>query len=100
MIVSWLIVDCWFVVGVYYYDINIWKVVNQMLGVQYNFCCYVICFGYECKVNGWNSNDNGGESKYDNIFGINIELCGLSFNYGFGIQQMLCLNILLYQSFL
>ncbi|WP_420371613.1 hypothetical protein, partial [Klebsiella pneumoniae] len=48
--------------------------------------------------NGWNSNDNGGESKYDNTFGINIELRGLSSNYGLGTQQMLRSNILPYQS--
>ncbi|UMX82779.1 hypothetical protein MJ561_04970 [Klebsiella pneumoniae] len=41
-------------------------------------CRYAIRLGYERKVNGWNSNDNGGESKYDNTFGINIELRGLS----------------------
>ncbi|MDP0977536.1 LPS-assembly protein LptD, partial [Klebsiella pneumoniae] len=68
------------VVGAYYYDTNTRKAANQLLGVQYNSCCYAIRLGYERKVNGWNSNDNGGESKYDNTYGINIELRGLSSN--------------------
>lgn len=98
MTASWPIVDRWSVVGAYYYDTNTRKAANQMLGVQYNSCCYAIRLGYERKVNGWNSNDNGGESKYDNTFGINIELRGLSSNYGLGTQQMLRSNILPYQS--
>ncbi len=98
MTASWPIVDRWSVVGAYYYDTNTRKAANQMLGVQYNSCCYAIRLGYERKVNGWNSNDNGGESKYDNTFGINIELRGLSSNYGLGTQQMLRSNILPYQN--
>ncbi len=61
MTASWPIVDRWSVVGAYYYDTNTRKAANQMLGVQYNSCCYAIRLGYERKVNGWNSNDNGGE---------------------------------------
>ncbi len=97
MTASWPIVDRWSVVGAYYFDTNTKKAANQMLGVQYNSCCYAIRLGYERKLNGWDNN-NGGESKYDNTFGINIELRGLSSNYGLGTQQMLRSNILPYQS--
>ena len=98
MTASWPIVDRWSVVGAYYFDTNTKKAANQMLGVQYNSCCYAIRLGYERKLNGWDNNSNGGESKYDNTFGINIELRGLSSNYGLGTQQMLRSNILPYQS--
>ncbi|MFU0893969.1 hypothetical protein, partial [Kluyvera sichuanensis] len=73
----------------------------QMLGVQYNSCCYAIRVGYERKLNGWDYDSNsktGGQAKYDNSIGFNIELRGLSSNYGLGTQQMLRSNIMPYQS--
>lgn len=94
MTASWPIVDRWSVVGAYYYDTNAKQSADSMLAVQYNSCCYAIRVGYERKINGW-END---ESKYDNVFGFNIELRGLSSNYGLGTQQMLRSNILPYQS--
>lgn len=91
---SWPIVDRWSVVGAYYYDTNTRKPADQMLGLQYNSCCYAIRVGYERKINGWENN----QSKYDNVFGFNIELRGLSSNYGLGTHQMLRSNILPYRS--
>ncbi len=91
---SWPIVDRWSVVGAYYYDTNAKQSADQMLGVQYSSCCYAIRVGYERKINGWENE----QSKYDNVFGFNIELRGLSSNYGLGTQQMLRSNILPYQS--
>lgn len=91
---SWPIVDRWSVVGAYYFDTNQSKSADQMLGLQYNSCCYAIRVGYERKINGWENN----QSKYDNIIGFNIELRGLSSNYGLGTQQMLRSNILPYRS--
>ncbi|STQ61496.1 organic solvent tolerance protein [Pseudescherichia vulneris] len=67
-----------------------------MLGLQYNSCCYAIRFGYERKLNGWGPAPT--ESVYDNVVGFNIELRGLSSNYGLGTQQMLRSNILPYSS--
>ncbi|TDT52239.1 LPS-assembly protein [Enterobacter sp. AG5470] len=93
-VASWPIVDRWSVVGAYYYDTNTRKPADQMLGLQYNSCCYAIRVGYERKINGW-QND---QSKYDNGIGFNIELRGLSSNYGLGTQQMLRSNILPYRS--
>ncbi|MCT4701819.1 LPS assembly protein LptD [Enterobacteriaceae bacterium H20N1] len=94
MTASWPVVDRWSVVGAYYYDTNAQQVADSMLAVQYSSCCYAIRVGYERKINGWEDN----QSKYDNVFGFNIELRGLSSNYGLGTQQMLRSNILPYQS--
>lgn len=96
---SWPIVDRWSVVGAYYFDTNTHSAADQMLGVQYNSCCYAIRVGYERKLNGWDYNSTtGGQSKYDNSIGFSIELRGLSSNYGLGTQQMLRSNIMPYQS--
>ena len=94
MTASWPIVDRWSVVGAYYYDTNAQQAADSILAVQYNSCCYAIRLGYERKINGWEDN----QSKYDNVIGFNIELRGLSSNYGLGTQQMLRSNILPYQS--
>ncbi len=94
MTASWPVVDRWSVVGAYYYDTNAQQAADSMLAVQYSSCCYAIRVGYERKINGWEDN----QSKYDNVFGFNIELRGLSSNYGLGTQQMLRSNILPYQS--
>lgn len=91
---SWPVVERWSVVGAYYFDTNANQAVDSMLGVQYNSCCYAIRVGYERKINGWEKN----QSKYDDVFGFNIELRGLSSNYGLGTQHMLRSNILPYQS--
>lgn len=95
-VASWPIADRWSIVGAYYFDTNVNKPADQMLGVQYNSCCYAIRFGYERKLNGW---DNDKEhAVYDNVIGFNIELRGLSSNYGLGTKEMLRSNILPYQS--
>ncbi len=65
-----------------------------MLPLQNNTRIYAIRDRYEMKINGW-QND---QSKYDNVIGFNIELRGLSSNYGLGTHQMLRSNILPYQS--
>ncbi|MEG5358341.1 LPS assembly protein LptD [Enterobacter hormaechei] len=93
---SWPIADRWSVVGAYYYNTNTQKPADQMLGLQYNSCCYAIRVGYERKLNGWDTQNSQG--KYDNVIGFNIELRGLSSNYGLGTQQMLRSNILPYRS--
>jgi LPS-assembly protein len=90
------IADRWSIVGAYYFDTNVNKPADQMLGVQYNSCCYAIRFGYERKLNGWD--DTQKHAIYDNTIGFNIELRGLSSNYGLGTNQMLRSNILPYQS--
>lgn len=96
MTASWPIADRWSVVGAYYYDTKMSKTANQMLGLQYNSCCYAISIGYERKINDWDYDK--AQSKYDNKIGFNIELRGLSSNYGLGTQKMLRSNILPYQS--
>ncbi|ELE9246843.1 LPS assembly protein LptD [Enterobacter kobei] len=93
---SWPIADRWSIVGAYYFDTNTNKPADQMVGLQYNSCCYALRVGYERKLNGWDTQNN--QSKYDNVIGFNIELRGLSSNYGLGTQQMLRSNILPYSS--
>ena len=53
-------------------------------------------FESERKLNGWDNTQK--HAIYDNTIGFNIELRGLSSNYGLGTQQMLRSNILPYQS--
>ncbi|MEH0886637.1 LPS assembly protein LptD [Enterobacter sp. UNJFSC 003] len=93
---SWPIADRWSIVGAYYFDTNANKAADQMVGLQYNSCCYALRVGYERKLNGWDTQNN--QSKYDNVIGFNVELRGLSSNYGLGTQQMLRSNILPYRS--
>ena len=77
---SWPIADRWSIVGAYYFDTNANKPADQMVGLQYNSCCYALRVGYERKLNGWDTVNN--QSKYDNVIGFNVELRGLSSNYG------------------
>ena len=95
-VASFPIADRWSIVGAYYFDTNVNKEADSMLGLQYNSCCYAIRFGYERKLNGWD--DKQQHAIYDNSIGFNIELRGLSSNYGLGTNQMLRSNILPYQS--
>ena len=95
-VASWPIADRWSIVGAYYFDTNVSKPADQMLGVQYNSCCYAIRVGYERKLNGWDSDKE--HAVYDNVIGFNIELRGLSSNYGLGTSEMLRSNILPYQN--
>ncbi|WHS98180.1 MAG: LPS-assembly protein LptD [Pantoea stewartii] len=90
---SWPIHDAWSVVGAYYYDTRNNRPASQLVGLQYSSCCYAIRLGYERKINGWENND----SKYDNQISFNIELRGLSSNYGLGTGQMLSQGIIPYQ---
>ncbi|MDV7070654.1 LPS assembly protein LptD [Citrobacter werkmanii] len=95
-VASFPIADRWSIVGAYYFDTNVNKEADSMLGLQYNSCCYAIRFGYERKLNGWDNKMQ--HAIYDNTIGFNIELRGLSSNYGLGTNQMLRSNILPYQS--
>ncbi|WP_436858339.1 LPS assembly protein LptD [Citrobacter tructae] len=95
-VASWPIADRWSIVGAYYFDTNVNKAADSMLGIQYNSCCYAIRVGYERKLNGWDNDKQ--HAVYDDTIGFNIELRGLSSNYGLGTKEMLRSNILPYQS--
>ncbi|PWC25586.1 LPS assembly protein LptD [Brenneria nigrifluens DSM 30175 = ATCC 13028] len=90
---SWPIVDQWAVVGAYYYDTKANQPASQLIGVQYNTCCWAVSVGYERKITDWESNG----SVYDNKVSFNIELRGLSNNYSLGSEKMLRSGILPYQ---
>ncbi|NPD01791.1 LPS assembly protein LptD [Brenneria sp. hezel4-2-4] len=90
---SWPIVDRWAVVGAYYYDTKANQPASQLIGVQYNTCCWAASIGYERKITDWEN----GSSVYDNKVSFNIELRGLSNNYSLGSEKMLRSGILPYQ---
>ncbi|EEQ08310.1 hypothetical protein yberc0001_9540 [Yersinia bercovieri ATCC 43970] len=93
---SWPIADRWALVGSYYYDTKANQPASQLVGVQYNTCCWAVNLGYERKITGWNSQTEA--SKYDNRVSFNIELRGLSSDHNLGTAQMLRSGILPYQS--
>ncbi|KAA5783659.1 LPS-assembly protein LptD [Yersinia pestis subsp. microtus bv. Caucasica] len=93
---SWPIADRWAIVGAYYYDTKAKQPASQLVGLQYNTCCWTVNLGYERKITGWNA--QGQTSKYDNKIGFNIELRGLSGGHSLGTAQMLNSGILPYQS--
>ncbi|MCR3756087.1 MAG: lipopolysaccharide assembly protein LptD [Sodalis sp. Psp] len=95
---SWPLVDLWSLVGKYYYDAKGKQPVNQLVGLQYNTCCWAINAGFERKIISWNS--SGSSSKYDNKMSFNIELRGLINNYGLGTNKMLLSGIFPYHSIL
>ncbi|OZI14652.1 LPS assembly protein LptD [Sodalis-like symbiont of Philaenus spumarius] len=92
---SWPLVDRWSLVGAYYYDTKANQPADQLVGLQYNTCCWAINVGYERKITGWNNTDSS--IRYDNKVLFNIELRGLSSNYGLGTDKMLASGILPYQ---
>lgn len=92
---SWPIVDRWAVVGAYYYDTKANQPANQLIGVQYNTCCWAVSVGYERKITDWDG--SRAKSVYDNKVSFNLELRGLSNNYSLGSEKMLRSGILPYQ---
>lgn len=92
---SWPLADRWSLVGAYYYNTKANKQVDQLIGLQYNTCCWAINVGYERKVTGWNNAKSS--SQYDNKLLFNIEIRGLRSNYDLSIDKMLASNILPYQ---
>jgi LPS-assembly protein len=94
-VASWPLVDRWSVVGAYYYDIKENQPAEQRLGLQYNTCCWAVNVSYERKITGWNSTSS--TSTYDDGVSLNIELRGLSSDYGLGAEKMLASGILPYQ---
>lgn len=94
-IASWPIADRWAIVGAYYYDTKAQQPADQLIGLQYNTCCWAINVGYERKITNYDSVKS--ESKYDNKIGFNIELRGLGSNQTLGTKEMLASGILPYQ---
>ncbi|SLM64646.1 Outer membrane protein Imp, required for envelope biogenesis / Organic solvent tolerance protein precursor [Dickeya aquatica] len=92
---SWPLSERWAIIGAYYYDTKANQPADQLLGLQYNTCCWAVNVGYERKITKWNSNLN--QSVYDNKIGFSFELRGLSSNYGLGTEKMLGNSILPYQ---
>ncbi len=92
---SWPLSDRWAIIGAYYYDTKANQPADQLLGLQYNTCCWAVNVGYERKITKWDSATN--QSVYDNKIGFSFELRGLSSNYSLGTEKMLKNGILPYQ---
>ncbi len=90
---SWPLAERWGLVGAYYFDTKDSEPVSQMVGLQYNTCCWAVNVGYERKIVGWKED----HSDIDNKWSINLELRGLSNNHSLGSQKMLERGILPYQ---
>ncbi|WP_157991220.1 LPS assembly protein LptD [Candidatus Erwinia haradaeae] len=92
---SWSFINQWSVVGSCYYNTKTRLIVDQLVGVEYSSCCYLVRFGYVHNIKGWME----GAGKYDNKIIFNIELRGLRPNdYRLDSTQMLRQGILPYQS--
>ncbi|TDB48966.1 LPS assembly protein LptD [Photorhabdus luminescens] len=93
LVASWPLSDRWGFVGAYYYDTKKQQPASQLVGLQYNTCCWAVNVGYERKIVGWKDNN----SEYDNKWSFNFELRGLSNNHSLGSQKMLKSGIMPYQ---
>ncbi|MTC26185.1 LPS assembly protein LptD, partial [Providencia alcalifaciens] len=94
-VVSWPLSDNWGFVGSYYYDTKQQQSASQLVGLQYNACCWAVNLGYERKIVGWQKEKFN--SEYDNKWSINVELRGLNNNHSLGSQEMLKQGIIPYQ---
>lgn len=94
-IASWPVMDRLALVGSYYYDTKARQPAQQLLGLQYNTCCWSVRLGYERKITDWNANTKN--SIYDNKVMFTIMLRGLSSDYSLGSRDMLQSGILPYQ---
>ncbi|ENL8516588.1 LPS assembly protein LptD [Providencia rettgeri] len=94
-VVSWPLNDRWGFVGSYYYDTKQKQSASQLVGLQYNTCCWAVNLGYERKIVGWQKEKFS--SEYDNKWSINVELRGLNNNHSLGSQEMLSRGIMPYQ---
>ncbi|WP_097032191.1 LPS assembly protein LptD [Sodalis endosymbiont of Henestaris halophilus] len=83
----WSLADRWLLVGSYYYDTKANQPSDQLFGLQYNTSCWAINIGYEKKIIGWNNIDSS--SRYENKILFNLELRGLSNNYGLSTDKIL-----------
>ncbi|WP_036769060.1 LPS assembly protein LptD [Photorhabdus australis] len=93
LVASWPLNDRWGLVGAYYYDTKKQQPASQLVGLQYNTCCWAVNVGYERKIIGWKDDS----SEYDDKWSFNFELRGLSNNHSLGSQKMLQSGIMPYQ---
>ncbi|MGL5101348.1 MAG: LPS assembly protein LptD [Plesiomonas sp.] len=95
LVSAWPVTDKLGVVGQYYYDTGLKQSAEQLLGLQYNTCCWAVNLMYERKTIGYDNNTR--TSTYDNAVSFNVEIRGLGNNYSTGIGKMLGSGILPYQ---
>lgn len=73
---NWNFINHCSLIGAYFYNIKYNQMVDQLLGLKFNTCCWNVNLGYERKIIGWD--DNVSSSKYDNKISFIIELRGLN----------------------
>lgn len=93
---SWPLVNSLSLVGRCYYNTKANQPANQLIGLQYNTCCWALNAGFERKM----TSKNHRSSKYDNKMSFNIEIRGLFSNYDLGMNKILGSGILPYQMML
>lgn len=96
--IAWEVSDNWVLVGRYYHDIALNKLVEEYAGIKYNTCCWSVGVGARRHLVS-KSNYTYSANKdtiYDNSFGITFELRGLGNEQHSGIVDMLDKGMLPY----
>ncbi|UDG81222.1 LPS-assembly protein LptD [Candidatus Hartigia pinicola] len=94
-VLSWPLSERWGFIGSYYYDTKQQQSFSQIIGLQYNTCCWAFNIGYERKIIGWQNKKFN--SEYDNRWTFNLELRGLNNHHSFSSQEMLSRGVIPYQ---
>lgn len=94
MTTAWQINDNWAVVGHVYHDLDMHKAVEQYLGVEYRTCCWKANIGARRYLVAPNERET--IPVYNNSFGVNFEISGLSNRHGSSISKMLDVGIIPY----
>ncbi|WMY94795.1 MAG: LPS assembly protein LptD [Arsenophonus sp.] len=93
-IISWPLGYHWKFISSYYFSIKEHQPINQLIGLEYNTCCWSMNIRYERNIIDWKQQKSLNE--YDNQFSLNLELRGLNKN-NFDIQDILSNSIIPYQ---
>lgn len=75
---KWLLVNNWLLIGAYHYDMHTHQLLDHLISLQYNTCCWSLSVGYENKLNKFNSNNN--IIKYDKKISLIFALRNLNSN--------------------
>ncbi|WP_348666564.1 LPS assembly protein LptD [Arsenophonus symbiont of Ornithomya chloropus] len=93
-IITWPLGYHWKFISSYYFSIKDNQPINQLIGLEYNTCCWSMTIGYERKITDWKKQKS--MNDYDNQLSFNLELRGLN-NNDFNIQDILSNSIIPYQ---
>ncbi|WMY95467.1 MAG: LPS assembly protein LptD [Arsenophonus sp.] len=94
-IISWPLGYHWKFISSYYLNMKDNQPINQLIGLEYNTCCWSMNIGYERKIIDWKRQKS--INDYDNQLSFNLELRGLNNHNNFDIQDILANNIIPYR---